>query len=194
MTDPVQVIPPRFNKTEARRLFDPPGFRGFRWRLFRRQRRLDGGKPPKLEIVWIPHYAMTIETIFRGRRKDVSVSVDALAGTFALFERQGELEPQIPGENHFPPRLTEAEAAENAKTDLLRTIMMMRSNKQKARPERIFDIRLFYHPYWVYYYVRWPRLHDFLVIDAYSGAKTGPKIKLALIHAFQEAASETEPP
>lgn len=149
------------------------------------------GKLPAIEPIWFPHYLVTVQTHSARGNAEITVSVEAGSGAFAIFQLENEIqEGEPPGELH-PPALSEPEATELGRKLLLRTILVQRSRGQKPRLGATKAVRLLQYPYWVYYYARRGALIDIKAVDGVLGTRTGAKTRTAILQAFCDAQQTT---
>ena len=157
---------------------------------FRRTFRTVFPEPPphKVECVWLPAYLVTIPLQTRERLDDVICSVDALSGSFAIFQMASELESGDPAGESFPPSIDESEAERIARELLLKTILRRRARAGKPVPGATRSVEPLLWPYWVYYHRRRGGRIDIQLLDAATGDRPGHKIKLGLLEAFRAQA------
>lgn len=160
------------------------GFGG-RW-LRRLGIRLRNPRPPRIELVWMPYYVFACGVRSRKGPSNINVSVDGWAGAFALCDLdEAVVAGDVVGEA-FRPRMAAAEAAEIARRELQYAVMRQRSRGTKPVVEDAQYKMILHLPFWTYYYERRKNLLDIVVLDAYTGGKTGPKVKAALLEAFKK--------
>lgn len=138
---------------------------------------------PRLELVWLPAYAITFRVRSNRGSGQVTVSVDTWSGASALFQRTSELN-DVPIEEPvetFPPGMGEEDAVNAGRAMLLKHTLRRRGGKPAV--EETAQITLFYAPYWVYYFRR-GRFIDLKVIDAYQGSLTGGRIRTGMLNAM----------
>jgi hypothetical protein len=139
----------------------------------------------------MPYYVIRFEVGGPHGTGVMTVSVDAHAGTFAVFLAQADVvEGPVRGEA-FGPALSEEEAIDAARKGLLRALLSQRSKGRRMKPGDVKHVDLLRYPYWVYYYERRRGLLDIRVVDARSGERPGTKTKYAILSAFERASSST---
>ena len=142
---------------------------------------------PRAELVWMPSYLLTIQLESKRGPGEVTCSIDACSGSFALFQMHDAIvDGEAEGET-FPALLDEAGAEKVAREELVKVILRRRSRAGKPLPTKTLRRELLSYPYWVYYYQRRPGLIDIKVLDAATGRPVGNKIKLGIPDAFKAA-------
>ncbi len=185
MTVPVTFIKPSISSDDAGRRIERRWWHRFRcWKVTP----AEPGALPRLELVCLPHYLVTVEVISTGKRREVVTTVEAYAGTFGLFDDRLPCELRS---DHacFPPRISEAEAIEIARNELQMALLRSRGGSRKPLVGEVQDVAMLQYPYWVYYYERRKGRLDIKVLDAVTGGPPGPKIKASLLAAFIDTRS-----
>lgn len=141
-------------------------------------------KMPFIECLWMPAYAVLLRTTVRGQEKMMWTSVDAWTGDVTLFDAVVELEPCPKTQQFLAPDLDETQAAEAARDGLQKYILRRRGQLNKPLIESVEEIRLFYYPVWVYYFLRRGKYIDIKVLDALTGKSAGPKTRLGVLNAL----------
>jgi hypothetical protein len=191
----MKYIEPRASDMAALRFFERRRL-GNLWGLLRRRSRsvqdvTRRGCLPFLELAWLPYFMVPIRVVSKGGPGEITVSVEAYSGAFAVFEMHDNLvEGRFDGDV-FPPKLEESEAVQLARTGLLKAIMRRRGQRHKPVIDEVLDVRVFYYPYWVYYFERRRNRIDFKIMDALTGEKGGARTKTGLLGAFVEAGGES---
>ncbi len=144
--------------------------------------------PPRADLVWMPSYLLTIQLESKQGPSEVTCSVDACSGSFALFQMHDAIVDGEAEGKTFPPVLDEAVAEKVAREELVKVILRRRSRAGKPLPTETLRVELLSYPYWVYYYQRRPGFIDIKVLDAATGRPVGNKIKLGILDAFKAAA------
>ena len=166
------------------------GARLGRWRAMV-GRALGNGELPRLELIWMPSYLVTIRLESRQGESEVTCNVDGCSGSFAIFQMHESIRGgDVRGED-FAAAYDEAAAEKVAREELVKTILRRRSRAGKPIPKETVRIELLRYPYWVYYYRRRPRFIDIKVLDAATGRPVGNKIKLGILDAFKAAARQS---
>jgi hypothetical protein len=142
---------------------------------------------PFLERLWLPGYAVLLHTKSRQAEKDVWTSVSGLSGHFTLLDCAEELTTAEIGDDYFPPALEEAQAAEIAKKGLMRFVIGQRGQINKPVVESVLQVRVYFYPYWVYYFRRLFGKFDIKVFDASTGKSAGPRVRAEVINAMVTA-------
>lgn len=161
--------------------------------LLRRRSRVTtlGGKSlPYMERVWLPHYRIDIRVVSHRGPGQISVSVEGHSGSFAIFQMHEDLVEGNLDEELFPPALTQEEAVETGRRELLKTILRRRGQQEKPYIEDTLGVDIFYYPFWVYYFRRRGRYLDIRLQDAISGERGGNRTKMGLLNAFAKKARE----
>jgi len=166
--------------------------RGWSARLHRllsvvRPGNLDSSEP-RMDLVWMPSYLLTIQLESKQGLNEVTCNVDACSGSFALFQMHDTIEDGEAEGETFPATLDEAGAEKVAREELMKVILRRRSIAGKPLPTKMLRAELLSYPYWVYYYQRRPGLIDIKVLDAATGRPVGNKIKIGILDAFKTAA------
>jgi hypothetical protein len=184
----VKFVQPHVTETAARKHFERRRFGNLFGLLRRRSSVSPSGKTlPHIELVWLPQYLITLNVTARRGPGQITVSVDAHAGAFAIIDLQGALaEGDVEGEA-FPPKMGEEEAVEIGRKQLQRSIMKRRGQRHKPVVEDLAHVEVFHYPYWVYYYERRRGYLDIVVRDAATGEKTGSRPKVAVVEALAAA-------
>jgi hypothetical protein len=192
----MKFIEPRIDHNAALRTFERRRLANL-WGLLRRRHstRSNAGsrerRLPFAEPAWLPYYIIPIKVSSSRGESQITVSVEAYSGAFAIFQMHADIvDGEVDGET-FPPRLTEEEAARIGQKELLATIMRQRSRGQKPVPGAVISVDVLHYPFWVYYYERRPGFLDIKVLDAATGSKPGGKTRIALIEAFSAASRGT---
>ena len=134
----------------------------------------------------MPYHVFDCSVYSRKGPSTITVSIDAWAGAFALCDLDEALvKGEVTGEA-FPPRMSKAEAAELARRELQYAVMRQRSRGVKPVVEDARWKLLLHLPFWTYYFERRRNLLDIVILDAYTGGKTGPKVKAAVLDAFKK--------
>lgn len=166
--------------------------RGFRKVFGKRQPPVDvplrgDGSLPCIELIWFPHYLISITVTSRKGRGEITVLVEGYSGAFVIFEMHEVIVQGDPPKRTYPPTLTEEAATEIGRKRLVRAIMHQRSRGSKPMLEETATVSLLQYPYWVYYYERRPSLLDIRVVDGVMGSLVGTKTKVAILEAFAAA-------
>lgn len=190
----MRFLDARLTESAARAVFERPGWRNL-WGL-----RTGRGRVSRAELLWFPHYLISIAVNSRKGPGRVFVSVEGHSGAFMIVEIEADFTEGTPGREVFPPRLSEAEAIEVGRHELLKSIMRRRGHRDRPVIEETLAAELFYYPFWVYYYERRRGLLDIRVLDAVTGeigrAKTKAGVLSALIgpdEAARAALDENRP-
>ena len=140
----------------------------------------------KLEVVHLPHYIFTVDLSTKQGPRTVTISVDAILGSFALFDHadinyQKETPPEL-----FEFTLTEEEAQEAALFEYRRVLLGYGLKRHDpVSVKTVVDCRRIYYPYWLGYFMKRGR-YDFTAIDALSGQKQGVKMRKVFLLAFTQ--------
>jgi hypothetical protein len=137
---------------------------------------------PSTQLVWLPHYIVSVKVDSRKGPGLIDVCVEAHSGAFAVFEMHPDLveKEDVEGEI-FSPRLEEKESVRIARTELLKTILRRRGQREKPAIVGTGEIDLFHYPFWIYYYERRRGLLDIQVYDAARGIKGGTRTKVGIL-------------
>ena len=146
------------------------------------------GPPPRMELIWMPAYLVTISMKTPRGENDLTCFVDGRSGSFALFDMNDAISGDALDAETFATVYDKAEADSIVREELVKVILRRRSRAGKPLPRETKRNELLSYPYWVYYYQRRPGLIDIKVLDAATGRTVGNKIKLAVLDAFKEAA------
>lgn len=193
----MKFIKPRTSESAAMRFFQRRR-PGNLWGLLGRRSRLtkdsnnEERRVPFAELVWLPYYIVPVKVRSRRGEGEITVSVEGYSGAFAVFEMHADIVEGDIEEETFPPKLDAQDAARIAPKQLLATIMRQRSNRNKPAPEEVLGVDLLHWPVWVYYYERRRGRLDIRVLDAVTGSKPGPRIRVSILAAFT-AAKENAP-
>ena len=148
----------------------------------------------RIELIYLPHYAITIP-VYQGKSKSTAgAAIEALSGAFSLRRYKDELlsdTPPEPGEI-FAPQIKEGDALDIARDGILRNALRERGGRrtfQWADPE---SVELLQHPFWVYYYARRRGLLDIRLLDAVTGDRPGSKTKGGVLDAFIGAGRKSQ--
>ena len=85
---------------------------------------------------------------------EVSVSLEACSGCFAIFQMHDALVDGDLNEECLPPLIGEQDAAVQGRRQLLQVIMRRRGQYGKPVIEELLASDVFYYPFWVYYFQR----------------------------------------
>lgn len=126
--------------------------------------------PPRLELLWLPTWLMTLEVhSFRGPGT-VDISVDGCSGAFALASIEGATEASGDEGELLPLLLDEATAQAVGREQLIRSILGRRGHREKPTPGDILSCECVGWPVWTYYYPRFGgRRTDLCACDALTG-------------------------
>ncbi|HNT86994.1 MAG TPA: hypothetical protein PKL84_03935 [Candidatus Hydrogenedentes bacterium] len=182
-------LPARIDAVMAARAFTRPRW-GNLFGLLGRNRAVSPnpdvspGALPRIERIWTPAYAIKLAIASRRGPGTVWVSVDGCSGTFALFERAGELAERDVSEYALSPTLDEGTAVAAARRGLLQYILRRRGQGHKPVVETVETILPYHAPVWVLYYRRFRRFIDLAVVDGYTGSPMGARAKQAVLNAI----------
>jgi hypothetical protein len=185
----MQYVRAQFALNEATERLTRTRFSGIR-------RVLGIGLPPALrvELIYLPHYAITIP-VYQGESKSTAcAAIEACSGAFSLRRYKQELisdQPQDTGQV-FTPQITEAEALEIAQDGILRNALRERGGRRTFKWAEPESVHLLLHPFWVYYYARRRGLLDIRLLDAVTGDRPGSKTKGGVLDAFVDAGRENQ--
>ena len=185
----MQYARAQFALDEATELLTKTRFAGVR-------RAIGMGLPPALrvELIYIPHYAITIP-VFQGKSKSTAcAAIEACSGAFSLRRYKEELisdQPQDAGQL-FTPQITEAEALDIAQDGILKNALRERGGRRTFKWAEPESVHLLQHPFWVYYYARRRGLIDIRLLDAVTGDRPGSKTKGGVLDAFVESGRENQ--
>ncbi|MBW7863781.1 MAG: hypothetical protein GX580_03780 [Candidatus Hydrogenedens sp.] len=183
------ALPPRMDGADAVRLFTRPSMGNLFGLLapkFVNVRPQGAPAPPMpfAERLWMPAYALCFNVTIAGRgNRDIWVSVCAWSGSFSLFECLDLLQPLETTEEFFPAGITPETAHAMGRQSFLTYVLRRRGQFNKPVVESVSETRLYHAPYWVLYTRRRAGL-DLRVIDGYSGATCGPKLKRGILDAL----------
>ncbi len=151
--------------------------------------------PLRVELIYLPHYAITIPVHQGDAKSAVYAAIEAYSGAFGLQQYKDELLADAstqPGDS-FAPRITEHDAIALAREGIIRNALRARGGRRKFRWNDPESVELLQHPFWVYYYARRRGLIDIRLLDAVTGDKPGTKTKAAVLDAFIDAGRKTQP-
>lgn len=185
-------LPARVSEDRARRIVE----HGFWWNVFRFARYLPTFRPrlnlsrplPYLELVWLPRFLIDVELEGPSGADAIMVSVDGIAGHFAIFMAQADVRDAPVDGPAFAPELNVDRVLAHARAGVLNWLLMYQ-RKRRMTPTGMRVSGLLHCPFWVYYYQRRRGLLDVQIVDAISGERPGSKLKYAIVRAFQRAAS-----
>lgn len=138
-----------------------------------------------IERVWLPLYLVTFHVSSPKGPGFIRVFVEAYSGAFAIFQMNDAIVEGALAEEWFPPKMSEQEAVERGRAELLHTILRQRGAGGKPLIETCEAVEVLHYPFWVFYYERRPGLLDIKVLDAATGDKAGAKTKAAILEAFK---------
>lgn len=142
-------------------------------------------KPPFVERLWMPAYAVSVGTVSSKGEQRVWTSVEGISETFSLFDCVDDLAERVVEEDAFPPAIDEAAASDVARKGLLRYILGQRGQIDKPVVQAVLETRLYHFPIWVLYFHRYKKQRiDLKVLDAYSGKSAGAKMRIAVLDAL----------
>lgn len=148
--------------------------------------------PPRLELIYLPAYFVTIALEKKGEMGEMTCHVDGCSGSFSLVHMGDQIvDGDIDAEN-FAVTVDESEAERIAREALIKTILRRRGSAGKPVPKETKSIELLRYPYWVYYHQRRRGLMDVKVLDAVTGKPVGNKIKMGILEAFKAVAKQTK--
>ena len=142
---------------------------------------------PYVEIVWLPSYRVTIETVAKKTVRPVDTLVGGHDGQFALVDLANLTIEHRTDRGHFPPTLDRQQAVDVARSGLVSAIL--RSAGWGAKPSigQTHDVELLQYPFWAYYFERSTGLLDVKLLDAVTGKIAGSKVKASLLAALLDA-------
>jgi hypothetical protein len=144
-----------------------------------------GRRLPYLEIVWLPHYRVTFETVRADQRSTVDTLIGGHDRQVTICDFNGVLWDSEAAHETFDPELRETEAPELARRGLLAALLRGRGPKPSIG--KMLNLQLVHYPYWAYYYERRGGLLDVKMLDAVTGSPAGPKTKVAFLAALVKA-------
>lgn len=184
----MKIIEPRVSEQEARRFFERPRL-GNLWgllKLFRSSRPIEisGSRErrlPYLELLYLPHYLIGFRVGSLNTEGEIDVSVEAHSGSFAIFQMNEDLAESAKLKEWFRPKLTQEEALEIGRRELVASILRRRGNREKPPVGEPLSIDLFYYPYWVWYFERKKETIDIALMDAARGVKGGDRTRVGVL-------------
>ncbi len=139
---------------------------------------------PYIERVWMPYYLVDIQIVSGKEYSIQTASIEAYSGAFALFEMHEALREGALDELWFPPGMTEQEALDNSRRDMVRVIMRRRGGmRNKLVIEQAVCTGIFYYPFWVCYRKRGKGI-DVQLQDAISGERGGARNRIGFLNAM----------
>ena len=129
----------------------------------------------------MPAYALQ----YRLEKSGVLCLVDAFSEVGKVLEPE-DLNSEESDGDFFEPTISRERAHEIGRDLILRGVLYRRRPAGFSLDAPTSAVVVQY-PYWVYYYRR-RNLIDIRVLDAVTGEKTGHKIKLGILDAFQQQA------
>lgn len=184
----MQYARPQFDADEAARLLSK--------RRFDSIRKLFGGvaaPPIRIELVYIPHFVITIP-VFQGESKStVTAAIEASSGAFSLRRYTDDiLASEMPDRaDEFAPRISEEEALAIARDGILKNALRERGGRRSFKWADPESVELLQHPFWVYYHHRRRGFIDIRLLDAVTGDRPGSKTKGGVLDAFVAARRQT---
>ncbi len=177
-------VPSRVSADEARAFFTRRRWRNLFGALLPKETvTATGTRLPKLEQVWLGYYQIDLQVRI-GRTPAVqSVSVEGHSGAFALFALHETLQDTPLEGPAFAPAIPEDEAVLIGREECLKNVLRRRSQQKKPAIEETLGTRIFYYPYWVWYFTRRGRL-DIRLMDAYTAGPGGNRTRSGLLSAF----------
>lgn len=151
----------------------------------------DARIPPFVELLWMPAYAMCLDTVKDGVRGKVWTSVDGWSGHVAFFDGIADLRDDRTLAETFPIVVSRAQAEESARKSVLQFILRQRQLK-KPVVEGVKEVRVFHYPVWVCYYYRRAGRLDIQTLDAYTGRPGGSRMRMAVLNALIDAKRKKE--
>jgi len=168
---------------------------------FGRSRRSDSGSSagnsgdrrlPFLELVWLPHYRLTVELEGKHRTAPVEVLVGAIDGHFALVDLARVQWRRAPPTSAFEAHLGPDEAVATARERLLRTILQVPGLPSRPHVGQVLATSLIHYPFWVWYYQRRRGILDFKMLDGMTGSAAGARLKVAFLQALQSVEDDAD--
>lgn len=140
----------------------------------------------KIELIYLPYYLFKASIKTNAEKLEVWLSVDAIAGTFGLFEEENLLFEKTPRGEIFN-FVIDSEKARQIASDEYRWFLIRHSLRRKNPPviEQIEEYRKIYFPYWVGYYKK-KGAYDFRAIDGVSGKLQGIKMRRVFLLALHQ--------
>ena len=175
-------IPPRVDEALAWKLVPRQG-RPLRM-PWRGERAPASSRLPRLELIWLPYYLFDFRGTSINGEKTLTVSVQGHCAAFAFFEMHELLAEGEPPGPFFPPRMTEFEALESGRLNLVSTLLRVRRIRGRFTPQEVIAQGVVQYPYWICYFLRRGGLIDFKTLDAVTGEPAASKLKDAIIWAF----------
>ena len=144
---------------------------------------------PFIELLWMPAYAVCLQTIKEGKSSLVWTSVDGWSTIFSFLDGVSDLDMREVAEEAFPPNISRALAEEVSRKGVLQYTLRQRQFKRPV-VEGVEEVRNYHFPVWVYYYRRLSKRIDIRVQDAYTGKPGGSRMRMAVINALIAARRE----
>jgi hypothetical protein len=177
-------IPPRYTREEALAFFRRPRW-GTLFGLLRPSLEFgadaDPSRKARLETVHLPYYLIRFGVDSSKGPGTIDVSVEALSGSFALFDMHKNLVEYEPEGEVFAPRLPEREAAARGQEELVKSILRRRGNREKPSVGEMESVKIFYYPYWILIYPTRKRAYNLFVFDAARGEKAGSRTRVGIL-------------
>ncbi len=139
---------------------------------------------PCIERVWIPHYLVDFRVESRKGPGEISISLDACSGSFAIFQMHTDLEEGELVEDCLTPLIPEDVAIKQGRRQLLQAIMRRRGQYGKPIIKETLGLSTFYYPFWVYYFQRRGKYIDVHLQDACSAERGGNRTRQGVLNAF----------
>ena len=144
-------------------------------------------KLPFVQQVWMPFYAIPIMAKTRGEPHLIPTAVEAYSGAFALFGNQNDLIEAVPDGECFPPALSPEDAQLIARTELVKSIIRRRGQRDKPMIENALNPELFYYPFGLYYYRTVSRKLGVKIYDAVAARNAAARNRAGLLEALVHA-------
>ena len=139
----------------------------------------------KIEFLYLPYFWVRLQTLFKGKRDELLIAIDAIDGTAVFpdenFIRFKELELSDP-----LPFLLQEERIKPLALDTAHDFSMQVGLRQKVPLETMgfLSIERVYYPFWIAYFSS-PKGLTFTALDAVSGMRQGVKMKQVFIKALR---------
>ena len=144
---------------------------------------------PFIELLWMPAYAVCLQTLKEDKSILVWTSVDGWSAIFSFLDGIADLDTREVAEQAFPLNASRALAEEVSRKSVLQYTLRQRQFKRPVI-ESVKEVRTYHFPVWVYYYQRLSKRIDIRVLDAYTGKPGGSRMRMAVINALIAAKRE----
>ncbi len=146
----------------------------------------------RLELLWLPHYYISLEQDVQDRRVRAAVLVGGHDRRAVLCDLAGVSRRAAADQERFQPELDQTEALRIARRAILEAALRRPGWQRPPATPPSLHVELVHYPFWVYYYECRRQRLGVAMLDALTGKPTGPAVKTALLAALAGASAQPQ--